>query len=75
MSVVAEVTPGVMENGLSSDDTTTTTTLFDLIATLQDCIAPDDDDLVTAMVVDLCKQGHLRYTTPRGAGDESPRTV
>ena len=75
MSAVAEDTPGVMDNGTSSDSTTTMTTLFDLIASLQDCTTPDEDDLVTAMVVDLCKQGHLRFATPRGAGDEPPRIV
>ena len=74
MSAVTEDTLGVMENG-SWSDSTTMTTLFDLIATLQDCTAPDDDDLVTAMVVNLCKHGHLRFAGPYGAGDEAQRAL
>ena len=75
MSAVAEDTPGVMYEGTSSESRTTMTTLFDLIATLQDHTAPDEDDVVTAMVVDLCKHGHLRFAAPRGAGDESQRAL
>lgn len=69
MSAVAEDKPGVMYKDTSSELHTTTTTLFDLIATLQDQTAPDEDELVTAVVVDLCNHGHLHFVAPRAAGD------
>lgn len=75
MSAVAEDTPDVMYEATSSESKTTITTLFDLIATLQDHTAPDEDDLVTAVVVDLCKHGHLRFAAPCDAGDEAQRTL
>lgn len=51
------------------------TTLFDLIATLQDHTATEEDDVVTAMVIDLCMHGHLRFAAPRGSADESQRAL
>ncbi len=69
MSAVAEDKPGLMYKNTFSELNTTTTTLFDLIATLQDQNTPDEDELITAMVVDLCKQGHLHFAAPRAAGD------
>jgi hypothetical protein len=38
-----------------------TTTLYDVIATLQSVIAPEDDDLVIALVADWLRSGRLRF--------------
>jgi hypothetical protein len=39
----------------------TITTLYALIETLQDQVAPEDDTAVTAAVVRLCKAGHAKF--------------
>jgi len=38
-----------------------TTTLYDVIATLQSVMAPEDDDLVIALVADWLRSGRLRF--------------
>ena len=66
MSAVAEGTPSLTYDSSSSESRTTVTTLFDLITALQDQTASDDDDLITAVVVDLCKHSHLRFVGTQG---------
>lgn len=39
----------------------TITTLYALIATLQDQVAPEDDAAVTAAVVRLCNAGYVKF--------------
>ena len=39
----------------------TITTLYALIETLQDQVAPEDDTAVTAAVVGLCKAGYAKF--------------
>lgn len=41
--------------------TPTITTLYALFETLQDQVAPEDDDVVTATVVRLCKAGYAKF--------------
>jgi hypothetical protein len=47
----------------STDETPTrvTTTLYDVIATLQSVVAPEEDDLVVALVADWLRSGRLCF--------------
>ena len=44
----------------------TITTLYDLIATLQDQVAPEDDAAVTAAVVHLFKADYVKFLNMSG---------
>ncbi len=41
--------------------TRVTTTLYDVIATLQTVVKPEEDDLVVAIVADWLRSGRLRF--------------
>ncbi|WP_218673818.1 hypothetical protein, partial [Candidatus Entotheonella palauensis] len=45
----------------AAEQTPIITTLYDLIAALQEQVAPEEDNIVTSAVVDLCKTRHLHF--------------
>jgi hypothetical protein len=51
-SAIAEETPS---------QTPIITTLYDLIAALSAASTPGEEDLITAVVADLCQTGRLRF--------------
>ncbi|PON15239.1 hypothetical protein C2W62_24870 [Candidatus Entotheonella serta] len=53
----------------SIDTPRPTTTLFDLIAALQDTADRGDDHAVVVSVVDLLKDGRIRFQTPVDVGN------
>jgi hypothetical protein len=58
--------PAVMDDrsALARESTTCTvvyTTLYDLIAALNDAIAPSDEACVAPLVADLLRAGHARW--------------
>ena len=70
--------PGVLHDGSSGSTletsggedaipATLTTTLYDLIATLQDVVHPDEDALVVATMVHLLCTGRLTWLSDRAA--------
>lgn len=47
------------------------TTLYDVIATMQDGVGPDDDALIINTVMELIRTGHVRFLNEIGAQRET----